>query len=152
MSPILQDVQADFIFPELKAANGRQVLKTLAHEVAIRTALDAEMIYDDLIAQEQKSASGIGGGVAIPHMQMEELHEPIMILARLDNPLDFHAVDQQAVDLVFLLLSPAQDGPLHLRRLSRISRLLKSQQLRTARDAHTMRAIMTEPEDWLIAA
>lgn len=156
MSPILKDVQADLILPEMKASNGRQVLQMLAREVSLRTGLNADIIYRDLLEQEASSASGIGGGVAIPHLQVQELDAPLMILARLDEPLDYHAVDGLAVDIVFLLLSPAHEGPLHLRRLSRVSRLMKNDtllaRLRTARTAAAMHDAMREPEDWLIAA
>lgn len=156
MTPILQDVQADIILPDLKAMSGKEVLQILATEVALRTCKSPSSIYDRLIQQEEESASGIGGGVAIPHMQMEDLTAPLMILARLDQGLDFNSIDQQNVDLIFLLVSPKEEAGIHLRRLSRISRTLKNEalcsQLRAAKDAHEMRALLGLSQEWLVAA
>ena len=124
MSPIImRDVQTDLILPDLKAANARQLFLTLANEVAIRTSMPADIVFEELTTKEQKSPSGIGDGVAIPHLKLAGLNEPFMMLVRLQDSIEFNAVDEQGVDLVFLLISPEKDGPLHLRRLARISRV-----------------------------
>lgn len=156
MSPLSKDLYTDLILPDMKASSSRQVLQALAAEVSFRANVNSEMLFEQLLGKEEKSSSGIGGGIAIPHLQLAGLAEPFMLLARLSARVDFNAVDHQDVDLVFLLLSPAEEGPLHLRRLSRISRALKSEELchelRTAKDAHTMRGLLGMPEAWLMAA
>ena len=64
MSPIImRDVQTDLILPDLKAANSRQLFLTLANEVAIRTSMPADIVFEELTTKEQKSPSGIGDGV-----------------------------------------------------------------------------------------
>lgn len=156
MSPISKDLQVDLILPDLKATSSRHVLQILAAEVAFRAAVNSEILFEQLLNKEEKSPSGIGGGVAIPHLQTKNILEPFLMLTRLQSPVNFNAIDQQGADLVFLLLSPQDDGPLHLRRLSRISRVLKNEklcaELRSAKDAHAMRALLGMPETWLMAA
>jgi PTS system nitrogen regulatory IIA component len=156
MSPIVKDVQADVILPDLKASSSRQVMQILAAEASLHEAIDAENLYEDLLKKEQHTTSGIGGGVAILHLQVDGLYEPFLMMARLQNSVDFNAVDRQPVDLVVLLVSPEADGPVHLRRLSRISRVFKNDkfcaELRGAKDAHGMRAQMMLPDNWQIAA
>jgi PTS system nitrogen regulatory IIA component len=156
MSPIIRDIQTDLIIPNLKASNTRQIFLALANEVAIRTSIPADIIFEELMTKEQKSTSGIGDGVAIPHLRLRGLNEPIMMLVRLDEKVNFNSNDGQDVDMVFLLISPESDGPLHLRRLARVSRVLKNDtltsQLRKATDAYAMRALFMAPDSWLMAA
>jgi PTS system nitrogen regulatory IIA component len=156
MSPIIRDIQTDLIIPDLEASNARQVFHALANEIALRTSIPADIAFEDMVTKEQKSASGIGDGVAIPHLKMRGLIEPFMMLVRLKDKIDFGSSDGKGVDLVFLLVSPESDGPLHLRRLARISRVLKNDtltsQLRKATDAYAMRALFMAPDSWLMAA
>jgi PTS system nitrogen regulatory IIA component len=156
MFPLIENTQTDLIFPALDAASRRQVFQTLAEEVALHTTLPAGLVLEQLLLKEQKSGSGIGGGVAIPHLKMPGIDEPFTLLARLCNRIDFSAIDEQGVDLVFLLISPEDDGPLHLRRLARVSRTLRNEalcsQLRKAPDAMAMRAVFMTPARMMNAA
>lgn len=137
-----QLVQFDTILPHLKANNTNQALKTLATIAAKDTGLPADMLYDSLVFQENEAGSGIGRGVALPHLCIKGLKRPYAVLARLNRAIDFESVDGKPSDLVALLLSPAEDGPYHLRRLARFSRLLCN-----ATFCHRLRR--TEDEDSL---
>ncbi len=156
MSLIDKDVRADIILPGVKASHKKNVFQALAVELAPHTAVTAESIAALLSEKEERSASGIGEGIAIPHLKLPGLQQPLAIMARLKNGVDFGAVDGLPVDLVFLLVSPANDGPLHLRRLSRVSRFFRNpelcESLRAAEDADAMRALLIAPEGWLLAA
>jgi PTS system nitrogen regulatory IIA component len=71
------------------------------------------------------------------------------LFAQLDHPVDFDSMDDQPVDLVFLLLAPEGAGADHLKALARVSRLLRNQticeKLRAAPHAATLYALLTEP-------
>ncbi|MGB4057429.1 MAG: PTS sugar transporter subunit IIA, partial [Alphaproteobacteria bacterium] len=120
--------------------------------------MDARSIYHKLSEAENVQSSGIGGGVSIPHLQLSDLKAPITILARLKNPLDFQAADQQLIDLVCLLVSPAEEGTRHLQRLARISRTFKDEllcsSLRAAKNAREMQIMVNAntSEERLLAA
>lgn len=113
-----------FIFG-LKAESREQVLQNIAWQVGRKTEADMTWLADQLLQSETREPSGIGGGVAIPHLKSTPLKEPLVVLVKLDTPLDFGALDGEPVDLVCVVLSPQMDGVLHLRRLSRITRLFR---------------------------
>jgi len=113
----------------LKGANVRQVLSSLARAAALDIGVRESYIAARLFDQEQKAPSGIGGGVAIPHLRLKKITRPYSLLARLARPIAFNAVDDRPVDLAFVLLSPDADVALHLQRLSRVSRLLRDPDL-----------------------
>ncbi len=120
----------DSILTGVKVTAIKPLLHCLARQAAQDTRLPEKYILDRLTAQEQRETSGIGGGVAIPHLRLARLAEPYTLFARLNRAVDAKALDGCPVDLVFLLLSPGTDVAGHLRRLSRISRLARSSDLR----------------------
>lgn len=156
MSLTRENVQADFILPDLKTATVRQTLQLVAAAASEHVNADAESLYDDLVRKEAHKSSGIGGGVAILHLKMPHLTDHFMLLARLHERIDFNAVDNEHVDLVILLLSPEKDGPLHLCRLAQVSRYFKNErlcaELRAAKDEDAIRALMMIQEEFQIAA
>lgn len=117
----------DAVIADLKVTSKKQVLQELAKAAARRTGLGERQIFDVLLERERLGATGVGRGVAIPHGRLTELDNLTGVFARLDSPVDFDAVDEQPVDLVFLLLAPEGAGADHLKALSRVSRLLRDQ-------------------------
>lgn len=107
-------------------ASSKKKLFTLLGEVAARAyALDAGQVTDQLSAREKLGSTGFGGGIAIPHGKIAGLSGVKAVFARLDKPMDFAAVDDLPVDLVFVLLSPPEAGADHLKALARVSRRLR---------------------------
>lgn len=92
--------------------------------------------------------TGVGAGVAIPHARFPDLDDLVVVFARLGRPVDFDSVDDQPVDLLFMLLSPACDTALHLKALSKISRLLHDpvlcRNLRQTESRDGLRAVLIE--------
>lgn len=149
-------IQIDAAIPNLKAANKQQVFRALAQRAAQDMGCSQDMLVERLMEREEQSNAGIGDGVAIPHLKAHGIPRRFVIIANLINPVEFGAIDDQPVDLVCMLLSPSSHGGLHLRGLSRISRLFKNkelcQKLREAHDEDTMRALFLNPDGWLLAA
>jgi PTS system nitrogen regulatory IIA component len=137
------------VLPALKVANKRQLLQELAHHAAKPTRLDARRIFETLLQRERLLSTGLGLGAAIPHEKFVGLQRMHGLFARLVPPIDFDAVDDQPVDLVFLLLSPESASGDHLTALARISRLFRDpvlvHKLRGTDDAAGLYAILTEP-------
>jgi len=137
------------IAPRATATDKRQVL-ALISDIAARTfGLEAGKILDALAAREQVGSTGLGRGVAVPHARLEGLDRVRAVFLRLEHPVDFASVDDQPVDLVFALFSPAgQAGSVHLQGLARISRLMRQkdlrEQLRQSRAAESMRALLVQ--------
>jgi PTS system nitrogen regulatory IIA component len=79
-----------------------------------------------LLERERLGTTGVGCGIAIPHGKLPDLKKLYGCFARLETPIDFDAVDNEPVDLIFLLLAPESAGAAHLKALARISRVLRN--------------------------
>lgn len=113
------------VIPNLRAANKRQALQELAKRAAALTGRHERAIFEVLLERERLGTTGIGGGTAIPHGRLPDLPRLYGLFARLEKPIDFEAIDNQPVDLIFLLLTADSAGADHLKALARISRLLR---------------------------
>lgn len=109
----------------------KRVLEYLAKFLADRSQqADAGTLYEQLLARERLGSTGIGEGVAIPHCRLEGFQQSVGVLLKLEQPVDFDAIDGQPVDLVFALIVPQDSGDNqqnneHLQTLSSIAQLLQ---------------------------
>jgi nitrogen PTS system EIIA component len=97
-------------------------LGQLAEEIY---GIDQQKVVERLTERERLGSTGFGGGVAIPHGKIDSLDHVVAIFAQLAQPIDFAAVDDMPVDLVFMLLSPVDAGADHLKALAQVSRALR---------------------------
>jgi nitrogen PTS system EIIA component len=138
------------VLPRLKAANKKQALQEMAQRAARITGGHERAIYDVLLERERLGTTGVGHGIAIPHGKLASLDKLHGIFARLDQPIDFDAIDEQPVDLIFMLLAPEAAGADHLKALARVSRLLRDQavctKLRGTENADALYALLTETQ------
>lgn len=122
-------LQQDAIIPALKVNSKKQLLQELAARAAKLTGVSEREIFDVILQRERLGSTGVGHGIAIPHGKLGSISSITGIFARLDSPIDFEALDDEPVDLVFLLLAPEGAGADHLKALSRIARVLRDQEL-----------------------
>ncbi len=134
------------IAPRASAASKRQALSIVAEIAARALSLKAPKVFEALMDREAAGPTGVGRGVALPHAHVGGLDRLHGIFVRLEAPVDFGAVDDEPVDLVFALLAPRDGGSEHLRALARVSRLLREadvrQQLRSASGADAIHALL----------
>jgi PTS system nitrogen regulatory IIA component len=146
---ILDLLRQDAVVANLKAASKKQVLQELSARAAAMTGLDERTIFDVLLERERLGTTGVGRGIAIPHGKLKELDRLHGVFARLGKPVDFDAIDDQPVDLIFLLLAPESAGADHLKALARVSRLLRDEKvcrkLRDSDQADAIYALLVEP-------
>ena len=143
-------ITPESVIPRLRASSKKQVLQELAKRAAETTGLPERAIFDVLLERERLGTTGVGDGIAIPHGKLAELRRLHGLFARLETAVDFDAVDDQPVDLVFLLLAPEGAGADHLKALARVSRLLRDrpicEKLRGAEHPDALYALLTEPQ------
>jgi len=136
------------IVPSLKANSKKQALQELAAKAAAVTGLPERDVFDTLLQRERLGSTGVGNGIAIPHGKLPELTRLYGIFARLDKPIDFDSIDDEPVDLIFLLLAPESAGADHLKALARVSRLLRDRticsKLRGCDTADGLYAVLTQ--------
>jgi PTS system nitrogen regulatory IIA component len=144
---------ADLITPrgvvaQLRAANKKQALQELAKRASVVTSIQERTIYDVLIERERLGTTGIGMGIGIPHGRLPGLTKLYGLFARLERAIPFEAIDEQPVDLLFLLLAPEAAGADHLKALALVSRLLRDrtvcEKLRGTDSADALYALLTD--------
>jgi PTS system nitrogen regulatory IIA component len=113
------------VIANFRVTGKRQALQELAKRAAIMTARPERAIFDVLSERERLGTTGVGMGIAIPHGKLPGLPRMTGLFARLEKPIDFEAIDDQPVDLIFVLLAPEGAGTEHLKALARVSRLLR---------------------------
>lgn len=137
----------DAVFTGIKASSKKQAIQELARHAASIADLPERAIFDVLLERERLGTTGVGRGIAIPHGKLSDLDRLHGMFVRLDEPVDFEAVDDQPVDLLFLLLAPEEAGADHLKALARISRLFRDgslcEQLRKSGDADALFKLLT---------
>jgi nitrogen PTS system EIIA component len=144
--PLSDLVAPSAIIPALRVNGKKQMLQEIATKAADLCGQNERGIFEILLQREKLGSTGVGNGIAIPHGKLPKLDRLFGLFARLDRPIDFEALDGQAVDLVFLLLAPEGAGADHLRALARVARLLRepdvARKLRESRDAEALYAVL----------
>lgn len=145
---IVDLLNTDSIVCPLKVSSKKQALQELAHRAAELTGIKERLIFDTLLERERLGTTGVGRGIAIPHGKLADLDQLCGLFARLDSPVGFDALDDEPVDLIFLLLAPESAGADHLKALARVSRLLRDngvcEKLRGTGDADALYAVLSE--------
>lgn len=136
----------DAIKTSLPGGSKRSLLQQLANLAGQRLGLDSSGILASLNEREQLGSTGFGQGVAIPHGKIEGLTRIYCLFARLAEPVEFKAIDDKVVDLVFLLLSPPDAGAEHLKALAAVSRVTRHEptleKMRGARSRDALAAVL----------
>ena len=142
-------IKPDAVIAPLRARNKKALLADVARHAGDLLHLDHALISEAVLQREILSSTGIGRGIAIPHARMPQVAKMFGLFARLENPIDFNAMDGQPVDLVFLLLAPESAGADHLQALARVSRLMRDptslERLRGSRTRNALYSVLTEP-------
>ncbi|MDZ7823991.1 MAG: PTS IIA-like nitrogen regulatory protein PtsN [Ahrensia sp.] len=125
------------VMVDVQVASKKQLLQTLSETASEMTDLSAREIFDTILQREKLGSTGVGNGIAIPHGKFPKFDKIVGIFARLAHPIEFDALDEKPVDIIFLLLACESAGADHLKALSKIARVLRDGErldaLRTAK-------------------
>lgn len=135
-------IEAEDVVADLRAPDKRRLIDEVARLAARLAGADAAAVAEALNARERLGSTGMGSGIALPHARLATVTRPRGFFARLRQPVDFDAIDGERVDLVFLLLLPAQSlvqAPAlaqaqgdHLNALAAVARRLRDDRVRAA--------------------
>ena len=143
-------ITADRIACQQEIPSKKRALEKLAELLSssIPSLTEGE-IFDSLIGRERLGSTGLGKGVAIPHGRVSGLREPLAAIVQLQDGVDYDAIDNQAVDLLFGLLVPDESTDEHLQILAGLARMFSDEvlceQLRGATDSAALLALL---EGW----
>lgn len=135
-------------FAGVQGGSKKRVLELIGNLIAQHTHLNADTIYESLIAREKLGSTGFGNGIAIPHCRLEQCTEAVGALLQLDRKIDFDSLDGEPVDLIFVLLVPHEATEQHLQILKVLAEKLDQEELREALrqapDAQTLYRVMVD--------
>jgi len=143
-------LSATDVMIDVRASNKRQLLQELVAQAATSLNQRVDQIAPHLLKREELGSTGVGGGLAIPHARLPDLRRPYGMLAKLKPPIEFDAIDGQAVDIVFVLLLPANSESGNLGALALVARALRASEtlgrLRSAKDASELYCAMVKAD------
>ncbi len=117
-----------FINPDISSK--KRLLEFIAGAISEQFALTRTTIYNNLLDRERLGSTGLGNGFAIPHTRLAKLDSTIGCFIRLKQAVNFEAMDQQPVDLVFCIIIPENATDEHLQILSSLAKIFSQEQVR----------------------
>lgn len=122
-SSILVNVEVD---------SKKELINTLVDSLKSKVDDDSvlDSIRESVFEREAIMSTGVGKQLAIPHGKCSSIDENLASFAILDEPIDYEAIDDQPVKMVFLMVGPEDKSVVHIKLLSRISRLMNSESFR----------------------
>lgn len=113
--------------------------------------LDANSVFSALVARERLGSTGIGEGIAIPHCRLSKCNQTLGLLLKLNQAIEFDAIDNQPVDIIFVLLVPEDQNEDHLKTLAKLAETFSNKQtqglLRGAKSSETLYKAFTKRAD-----
>lgn len=143
----------DGVMVDVHASSKKQLFQLMAEKLVLapkftQLGLTCRDVVNAAMERERLGSTGVGSGVALPHARIDGLDRVYSIMARLEDPMDYEAVDEVPVDLVVLLVAPSDAGGAHLRALAQFSRRLRReetrQRLRAAPDEKSLYITITQ--------
>lgn len=123
-----------------------ELSKLISHD---QNSISATDIFDCLLSRERLGSTGIGFGVAIPHGRLKDSNHTTAALIQLNHGIDFDAVDNQPVDLLFALVVPDKATEEHLKILALLAAMFKEDELRAQlREAKNPEDVMQLVREW----
>ncbi|MFO7602952.1 MAG: PTS IIA-like nitrogen regulatory protein PtsN [Gammaproteobacteria bacterium] len=124
-------LSADRVVCDLEVPSKKRALELVSDLLARnQTGVVAIDIYNSLLARERLGGTGVGHGVAIPHGRLQNTEQTLGAFMRLKEGIDFDAIDQQPVDLIFALIVPEAATQEHLQTLATLARVFNDEQVR----------------------
>jgi PTS system nitrogen regulatory IIA component len=155
---IAEALQIGGIYYKIPGTQKQDVLREIVNRIPaiVSPNLDTDAIFSALIARETLGSTGIGNGIAIPHVRnpiVLDVEQPLIVLCFLATPIDFNAIDNKPVDTFFTIISTTVRVHLHL--IARLSFLLQSsnvlEKLQSHADANAIVSTMQMIESTLMA-
>lgn len=121
----------DRISCNISLSSKKRTFEYIADFLASSVAeIDADDLFEHLTQREQLGSTGIGNGIAIPHCRCTNVTQTTGALITLNDPVDFDAIDNHPVDIIFVLLVPKEATDEHLQTLSQLAEHLDQSEYR----------------------
>jgi mannitol/fructose-specific phosphotransferase system IIA component (Ntr-type) len=149
---MIQSLIDSALILEALAATSKQEaideILTASTEAGRVTKANAAKVRDKIVEREARGSTGIGNGVAVPHVKLDTIEDTAIVLARSPDGIEYEAIDGRPVHTVFLILAPADAAEEHLQLLRWISGLARNADFRRflgqAKDEAEIRDLLRE--------
>jgi mannitol/fructose-specific phosphotransferase system IIA component (Ntr-type) len=130
----IQDIlQKNGILTNLESTDKPEILTQMAKYLAtLYDIKDQDHIVRKILDRETEMSTGIGLGIAIPHARVEGVDKVYMVAGRSVKGIEFNAIDEQPVHLLFMMLSPANASSQYTNILSSLSRIMSYEEIRNS--------------------
>ena len=126
----------DILVPErtlwgIQGESKKRILEQIANFICQQEpSLDANELFDSLISREKLGSTGVGSGIGIPHCRMSHCEHTIGTLIHLKKAIDYDALDDIPVDIIFVLIVPIEASQEHLDLLADLAKIFSDEKLR----------------------
>lgn len=132
----------------VQCSSKKRILELISEIAAPKLEINAQIIFESLLAREKMGSTGIGQGIAIPHGKISSQAKALGVLLTSEAPIEFDAIDKKPVDLFFALLVPEDQCQQHIATLSQVASRLDNKQickeLRQAKSDEILFSLMTQ--------
>ena len=145
-------LRKEYIVPKLSGNTKEECITNLIDTLAEdKVITNRERIFKSVMAREEIMTTGVGNGIAIPHCKDDATKSFAVALGITENSIDFDSIDGNPVHIIFLLIGPESQPGMHIKLLSRISRLMSKEDIRdkilTTKTAEELHQILTAEEN-----
>ena len=124
-------INVNRIRSDINVSSKKRALEELSNLITQdQTQIDASVIFDSLISRERLGSTGVGYGFAIPHGRIKNCSKITGAFIRLNQSVDFDAIDNQPVDMLFALIVPEESTDQHLQVLALIASMFNDENFR----------------------
>lgn len=142
---LLDALKSGGVYYRIEGTEKATVLRNMVEVMRLPEEVDREFLHQVLLARETLGSTGVGDGIAIPHVRnpiVLHITKPTITLCFLEHPINFEAIDGEPVNVLFTLISPTVRAHLHL--LSRLGYVLKSPEFKAAIKRQELRDVLLE--------
>lgn len=124
-------IDHDTILADLEVESKENLLNKMIDTLKSKVnKIHLDDIRQAVFEREKIMSTGVGKNLAIPHGKVASIDEHLASFAILKNPIDFESIDNKPIDMAFLLIGPEKKNSIHIKLLSRISRLMNNSSFR----------------------
>ncbi|ACH66843.1 PTS IIA-like nitrogen regulatory protein PtsN [Aliivibrio fischeri] len=113
----------------VQCTSKKRALELISEIAAPQIGQSPQELFESLLNREKMGSTGIGNGIAIPHGRMFNCDNAVAVLIQCQEPIEFDAIDNRPVDILFALLVPDEQCKLHLKTLSSVAEKLNDKQV-----------------------
>ncbi|MGL4379903.1 MAG: PTS IIA-like nitrogen regulatory protein PtsN [Vibrio sp.] len=136
----------------VQCSSKKRALEIISEVAALHTGQNATELFECMLSREKMGSTGIGNGIAIPHARMSNSEHAVAVLLQCAEPIEFDAIDNRPVDLLFALLVPEEQCKEHLKTLACMAERLNDKQIlkqlrNAASDQQLYDIMVNQPDD-----